>query len=71
MEPLHRRTILTTFGPRQTPILLLGDLDPDPWAPPSIADPYGGSAEVFAGTYARIDRCIEELARRIELQHLT
>ena len=66
MEVSHRRTIETMFGRVRAPIVLLGDLDPDASAPPMIADPYGGSREIFAETYARIDRCLGELAKHLD-----
>lgn len=65
MEGSHRRAVLTMFGRLRAPLVLPGDLDPDAFAPPMIADPYGGSRENFAETYVRIDQYLEELAKHL------
>jgi protein-tyrosine-phosphatase len=44
------------------PVIVLGDFDPGPIQGRTIVDPWNSDAEVFRGSYARIDRCAEELA---------
>ena len=45
----------------QARILVLGDLDPGPIQTRTIVDPYGGSQDVFAECYRRIDGCVTVL----------
>jgi protein-tyrosine phosphatase len=61
MEPAQRRTLIDRYGVSPSRILVLGDLDPDAIVTRTIVDPYGGSLEVFAECYRRIDRCINTL----------
>lgn len=44
-------------------VIILGDLDPLPCTRRTIVDPWDGPAEVFEASYARIDRCVRELAK--------
>jgi glycosyltransferase involved in cell wall biosynthesis/protein-tyrosine-phosphatase len=62
MEPAQRQTLIRHYGIPSTRILVFGDLDPAPIVSRTIVDPYGGSLEVFAGCYRRIDRCVAVLA---------
>jgi protein-tyrosine phosphatase len=48
-----------------TPIVILGDLDPDPIPRRAIKDPWGRGHEVFESVFDRIDRCIEELSANL------
>ncbi len=50
---------------RERRILLLGDLDPRSEEGRDIADPVDQPSEVFEACYARIDRCVRELARAL------
>jgi hypothetical protein len=46
-------------------VLLLGDFDPLPVASRGIEDPVEQGPEVCARVYARIERCVEELAQAL------
>ena len=61
----EQRARLVRRTPSAPPILLLGDLDPQPIAKRAIRDPYAQSIEVFAEVFDRIDRSVEVLAREI------
>ena len=52
-------------APAHVPVIVLGDLDPDPIEARTIVDPWNGNAELFRSSYRRIDRCAEELAQLI------
>jgi len=65
MEVGHRRTLETRYGVDRRRILVLGDLDPADITQRAIPDPYERSLEVFHDCYARLDRCIRELADAI------
>src|SRR5262245_40093170 len=47
-------------------ILILGDLDPLPSESRTIIDPWGQVDDVFDESYARISRCVTELARLLK-----
>ncbi|MEO5588651.1 MAG: hypothetical protein ABIS03_03615, partial [Gemmatimonadaceae bacterium] len=62
MEPAQAgrvESLLTLPGKR---ILILGDIDPEPIDRRRIADPWNGDRAAFDASYARIDRCVRELA---------
>jgi len=63
MEDLQRRSICERFGRARRDVLLLGDLDPLPVMTRAIEDPVEQDAAVCARAYARIERCVGELAR--------
>ncbi len=65
MEELQRRTICERFGRALQDVLLLGDLDPAPVTSRAIEDPVDQAPEVCDRAYARIERCISELVRRL------
>jgi protein-tyrosine-phosphatase len=46
-------------------VIILGDLDPHPIRTRVIADPYGQADDVFAASYARIDRCVGVLVKSL------
>ncbi len=48
-------------------VLVLGDLDPSPIARRTISDPWGGPDSAFDASYDRVDRCVRELVRIIQL----
>jgi protein-tyrosine-phosphatase len=50
---------------RRVPIIVLGDLDPQPITQRTIVDPWEGPPEMFEDSYDRINRCVLELARII------
>jgi len=62
MEPRQRGRLRRKVGPT-APVITLGDLDPEPPALRAIPDPWGKDPEVFQTSFARIDRCLEELSR--------
>lgn len=66
MDATQRRAICRGFGRNGRDVVLLGDLDPAPIETRGIADPLDQPRAVFAQSYARIDRCLRELARILE-----
>jgi protein-tyrosine phosphatase len=62
MSAEQARAIRTYFAPTEPMVIVLGDLDPLPIAGRTIRDPWSASAEVFDTSYARIERCVRELA---------
>lgn len=66
MEPAQRRALLQRFW-GQTPIVVLGDLDPMPIGKRAIRDPFGAAEEVFDESYERIDRCIDSLLAAMQI----
>jgi len=65
MEELQRRSICERFGRSTRDVLLLGDLDPLPVTSRAIQDPVDQRPEVCERVYARIERCVGELARAL------
>ena len=65
MDAAQRREVCDRFGRSPRDVLLLGDLDPQPIATRTIRDPVEQPLQVFEETYARIERCMRELARAI------
>ena len=65
MEELQRRSICERFGRSMRDVLLLGDLDPMPVMSRAIEDPVEQEREVCERAYARIERCVGELARAL------
>lgn len=65
MEPAQRRAVCDRFGRQARDVVVLGDLDPEPIETRGIRDPVNGPAEAFEECYARIERCVRELARAI------
>jgi len=53
--------VVRRVGRTDIPILILGDLDPEPVEQRTIVDPMGGPDELFDESFARIERCITEL----------
>jgi len=67
MEDLQRRSICERFGRAARDVLLLGDLDPLPVMSRAIEDPVEQDLEVCKRVYARIERCVGQLARALAL----
>lgn len=67
MDARQQREIAARSGRPRDRILVLGDLDPGPIARRAILDPWGRDLEVFDEVYERIDRCVRELARELNL----
>ena len=65
MDPAQRREICDRFGRLERDVLVLGDLDPQLIDTRTIRDPVNQPREVFEETYARIERCIQQLVRAI------
>jgi protein-tyrosine phosphatase len=65
MEEPHRRTIRERFGRGAKDVLMLGDLDPQPVASRAIEDPVQQGPEVCDRVYARIERCVVQLAKAL------
>ena len=59
----HGRKLRRMRVEGSTPIVLLGDLDPTWDGKRAIVDPWGKPEEEFRETFARIDRCLETLAK--------
>jgi protein-tyrosine-phosphatase len=64
MSRAQRRGISSRVN-RRVPIIVLGDLDPQPITQRTIVDPWEGPPEMFEDSYDRINRCVIELARII------
>jgi protein-tyrosine-phosphatase len=65
MEPRQRRALQDLFGRDGCAVLVLGDLDPEPAATRTIADPVEQPEAAFEASYRRIDRCVDELVRAV------
>jgi protein-tyrosine phosphatase len=65
MDFAQRREICARFGRAERDVLVLGDLDPQPFGARVIRDPVNQPPAVFEQAYARIERCVRELARAI------
>jgi len=61
MNAAQRAGFRARFG-AVSPVLVLGDLDPQPILRREIADPINRGVSDFARVYERIDRCTERLA---------
>jgi protein-tyrosine-phosphatase len=61
METAQAERVSQELGVAWSRTLVLGDLDPEMIPSRDIADPYGMRRDVFAATYARIDRCVTAL----------
>jgi protein-tyrosine-phosphatase len=63
MAAEQARALRRRFRRRASTMLVLGDLDPRIPRTRTIVDPWGQPADVFDASYARISRCVQELAR--------
>lgn len=67
MDPVQQREVRERFGRAWSDLVVLGDLDPAPLrgggGARTIRDPIGQGREVFEASYARIERCVGELAK--------
>jgi protein-tyrosine phosphatase len=66
VEPAQRRTLVREWNVPARRIIILGDLDPGPIPRRMIADPYGGSPDVFSECYQRIQRSVDKLATLLQ-----
>lgn len=65
MDPAQAREIRARFGRGERDVLVLGDVDPQPGEARTIRDPVNQPLAAFEESYARIERCVRELARTI------
>jgi Protein-tyrosine-phosphatase len=65
MSAEQARDLRKRFPSSNALILVLGDLDPFPIETRTIRDPWRCPPEVFDASYARIDRCVQELVAAI------
>lgn len=65
MDPVQDRLLRRRFG--RAADLVLGDLDPRGARRRAIRDPVFQDVEVFHSVYDRIDRCVEALARTLDV----
>jgi protein-tyrosine-phosphatase len=63
MSADQERALRERFGRQRAHLVVLGDLDPMPIRRRTVVDPWGREEHVFDECYARIDRCVRELAR--------
>lgn len=61
MEQRQKRKLLSSIARLDTPVLLLGDLDPGSIDRRTIPDPIDQSREVFERVFSRIDACCADL----------
>jgi len=66
MDAAQRREVCDRFGRLPRSVIVLGDLDPAPIKTRAIRDPVDQGPEVFEESYARIERCVAELARAFD-----
>jgi protein-tyrosine phosphatase len=62
MDLAQRRLVCERFGRVRSDVLVLGDLDPASVQTRAIRDPVNERQDVFDQVYARIARCVRELA---------
>lgn len=65
MDTRQQREVAAMANRARADVLLLGDLDPRPIRRRTIRDPWGQDELAFEEVYARIDRCVAELAREL------
>ena len=65
MEPAQGLEVCGRFGVPPRGVIVLGDVDPAPIETRAIRDPVAQGPEVFEESYARIERCVAELARAL------
>ena len=62
VDPSHRVRLRRSFPQLDVRHLVLSDLDPEDADTRTITDPINQPAEVYEASFARIDRCVAELA---------
>lgn len=65
MSAEHASDIRWRGAPSSTPVLVLGDLDPNQIDERTIRDPWNCDEQVFRDSYGRIERCVQQLAAAI------
>jgi protein-tyrosine-phosphatase len=61
MEPGQRQAVRARAGRPVGDVVFLGDFDPRPMVPRTIADPVGDDSAAYEESYARIARCVRVL----------
>ena len=64
MDTRQAAAMPAMFGTR-SPVVILGDCDPQSPDTRTITDPVGQSFQVFVEVYARIERCVNQLAAMV------
>jgi protein-tyrosine-phosphatase len=67
MDEVQRRTVCERFGRWPRDVLLLGDFDPAAIASRAIEDPVERGPEVCERVYARVERCVGQLGRALQM----
>jgi len=67
MDELQRRMVCERFGRWPRDVLLLGDFDPTAVTSRAIEDPVEQGPEVCERVYARIERCVAQLADALQM----
>jgi protein-tyrosine phosphatase len=65
MDAAQGRAVCDRFGCSPEAVVVLGDLDPERIATREIPDPVSRPLEAFDECYARIERCVQALARAL------
>jgi low molecular weight protein-tyrosine phosphatase len=65
MSREQERAVVRGFGRAPEDVLVLGDLDPHLVETRAVEDPWGRKSADYARSYARIVRCVRELARAL------
>lgn len=65
MDARQRRRLSKATGRPARDVVVMGDLDPVRIVRRVVQDPYGHPDEVFDRVFARIDRCVAELATAV------
>ncbi|HEY8507182.1 MAG TPA: hypothetical protein VIL32_02430 [Steroidobacteraceae bacterium] len=63
MDAIQQRRLRDRFRIPASRVVILGDLDPEPISERAIADPWRSPEVVLAPSYARVSRCVRELAQ--------
>jgi len=66
MEPSQRVELFELLGRLESPVLVLGDLDPRPVERRTILDPYDKDPEFYSATFRRIERCVDTLSSLLQ-----
>lgn len=70
MDARQRRRLSRETGRSARDVVVMGDLDPVRIVRRVVQDPYGHPDEVFDRVFARIDRCVAELAEAVSTKGL-
>jgi protein-tyrosine-phosphatase len=62
VDAAHGTRLRRALGRHGVPMVVLGDLDPEPVRRRTIRDPWGQDPAVYQRVFDRLDRCLGELA---------